>query len=82
MVQIRIDVLTKIYLGYTILYGPFSKWPPLKNYENNIYIYIYMELNMSGVTFVLLFQPDISALHYVITSYDYSCWLNIIITTI
>ena len=35
MVQIRIDVFSKIYLGYTILYGPFSKWPPLKNDENN-----------------------------------------------
>ena len=35
MVQIRIDVFSMIYLGYTILYEPFSKWPPLKNDENN-----------------------------------------------
>ena len=35
MVQIRIDVLSMIYLRYTILCETFSKWPPLKNDENN-----------------------------------------------
>ena len=35
MIQIRIDVFPIIYLGYIMLYGPFWKWPPLKNDENN-----------------------------------------------
>ena len=35
MIQIRIDVFSFIYLGCTMLYGPFSKWLPLKIDENN-----------------------------------------------
>ena len=30
MVQIRIYVFSMMYLRYTMLYEPFSKWPPLK----------------------------------------------------
>ena len=42
MIQIRIDVLSIIYLGCTMLYGPFSKWPPSKRWRT---IKILWQLN-------------------------------------
>ena len=35
IMQIRIEVISLIYLGWTIWYGPFSKWLSWKNSKNN-----------------------------------------------
>ena len=47
-----IDVFSIIYLGYTLLDGPFSKWPPLKNDENNKCL-IYLLLKNFCIIIVL-----------------------------
>ena len=48
------------YLGYTILYGPFSKWPPLKNDENNKRL-IYNYYNYYWRFFCIIIVPSIDS---------------------